>query len=82
MSDDNVYLNDVYQIGDAVQERRDHAALVGKLTLVTQRKVTKFLFQRPITGWYYGVLTEGVINVGMPLRLYQEMRMRCLSKRG
>lgn len=66
MSDDNVYLNDVYQIGDAVQVKvtRPRRPCWKVDSRYAKEGVTKFLFQRPITGWYYGVLTEGVINVG------------------
>lgn len=71
MNDDNVFLNDVYQIGDEVQVRvtrprrpcwkvDEHYGAEG---------ITKFIFQRPITGWYYEVITPGLICVGDSVKL-------------
>lgn len=66
MSDDNVYLGDVYQIGSAVKVRvtRPRRPCWKVDTHFGIEGVTKYLFQRPITGWYYEVLNVGTINVG------------------
>lgn len=71
MSDSNVYLNDVYLIGESVQVRvtRPRRPCWKIDSCFGLKGVTKFLFQRPITGWYYEVLTEGRINVGDKVEL-------------
>lgn len=71
MSDSNVYLNDIYQIGASVQVRvtRPRRPCWKVDSCFGLKGITKFLFQRPITGWYYEVLTEGQIRVGDDVEL-------------
>lgn len=61
--EDDVCVGDIWQIGEAVVEISQPREPCWKLSASTDIKdMTKFIFQRGLTGWYGKVLQEGEIK--------------------
>jgi MOSC domain-containing protein YiiM len=65
MDDTNVYIGDIYQVGEVVLQVSSPRAPCAKINhRYGQKKIDLFILEQGITGWYYRVLQMGSIKVG------------------
>ncbi|WP_371193970.1 MOSC domain-containing protein [Glaciecola sp. SC05] len=70
MNENNVYIGDIYQIGEvSVQVSSPRAPCSRINQRYGIKKVDLFILEQGITGWYLRVLQEGTINVGDKITL-------------
>jgi MOSC domain-containing protein YiiM len=64
MNDDNVYIGDVYRIGEVVVQVCSPRAPCSKINQrYGKRKIDLFILENGITGWYFRVLEQGKMHV-------------------
>ena len=74
LSDDTVCIGDIYQLGSVKVQVSSPRIPCWKIShKLDMSELDKFIGQNGITGWYYRVLEEGVLNVGDPVTLVERM---------
>ena len=72
MNDTNVYIGDIYQIGDVILQVGSPRAPCSKINQrYAKKKVDTFILQEGITGWYYRVIHEGTIKLNDTMSLIE-----------
>lgn len=72
MTDDNIFIGDVYQIGEVSLQVSSPRAPCSRINQrYGKRKIDLFILEQGIIGWYFRVLKSGKINVGDSIVLTQ-----------
>ena len=72
LTEDNVYMQDIYRIGEAVVQVTDPRQPCWKLARRMQTKeVGPLMIGTGYSGWYFRVLTEGHVEPGLPVELVE-----------
>lgn len=70
MHDSNVYIGDIYQIGELRLQVSSPRAPCAKINQrYGQQKIDLFILEQGITGWYFRVLTPGIMRLGDEISL-------------
>ncbi|MFC4701388.1 MOSC domain-containing protein [Glaciecola siphonariae] len=70
MHEDNVFIGDIYQMGEVVVQVSSPRAPCSKINQrYGQKKIDLFILEHGITGWYFRVLQSGVLKVGDSIEL-------------
>lgn len=81
MNDTNVFIGDIYRIGEVVLEVNSPRAPCSK---INQRYAVKnmdlFIAEHGITGWYYRVIETGKMCVGDKVELQHRLNQTCSIK--
>ena len=65
MDDTNVFIGDIWKIGDVVLQVSAPRAPCNKISLrFGVKNLDRFVGERGITGWYYRVIDTGIIRLG------------------
>ena len=72
MNEDNVFMDDIYRIGEAMIQVSRPRQPCWKLARRMQTKaIGPLVIGTGYTGWYFRVLTEGFVEAGLPVELVQ-----------
>ena len=64
MDEKSIYIGDIHRIGSAILEVRQPRKPCAKLNKIIAPKISKFIFENGLSGWYYRVLKPGIITSG------------------
>ena len=72
LDDTNVYIGDIYKIGEVVVQVSQPRTPCWKInSRFDNSKLAKFIAQQQITGWYYRVVENGLMKVGDEIELLE-----------
>lgn len=74
MTDDNVFIGDMYAIGDVIVEVASPRAPCVKINQrFNQAGMDIFIASNGICGWYYRILRKGTLEVGQEIKLIERL---------
>ncbi len=72
MHDENVFIGDVYAVGETLLQVSSPRAPCSKINhRYGQKKIDLYILEKGITGWYFRVLQEGKIQTGDTIQLIE-----------
>jgi len=73
LTEDNVCMEDIYRIGEALVQVSDPRQPCWKLARRMQtRKIGPMVIRSGFSGWYMRVLNEGYVEAGLPVELVEQ----------
>jgi len=78
--EDNVYIGDIFQIGEAVFQVSQPRQPCWKLSARWMEKLDRILIQSGKTGWYFRVLEEGTVQWDNPIKLIERKSKWSIQK--
>ncbi len=78
--EDNVYIGDIFQIGDAVFQVSQPRQPCWKLSARWMKGLDRILIQSGKTGWYFRVLEEGTVQRDNPIKLIERKSKWSIQK--